>query len=148
MGTKTHNSRGKIFMIYLILVSLSLLGLILPFKPLFRITSPSSTLRIDLPSPQVNKNPKWLRLIRNCLPEKRIQVGFLNIDEKERESYEARGPLVLKNIHVPLDHIPKNVTWKSDVVLLEQFGEGPFLNEISIYFPLPALPSKKNRGVS
>jgi len=113
MGTKTHNSRGKIFMIYLILVSLSLLGLILPFKPLFRITSPSSTLRIDLPSPQVNKNPKWLRLIRNYLPEKRIQVGFLNIDEKERESYEARGPLVLKNIHVPLDHIPKNVTWKS-----------------------------------
>lgn len=103
-------------MIYLILTSLSLLvlGLILSFKPLLRIRSPSSTLRIDdLPPPQVNKNPKWFRIIRNYLPENRIQVGFLNIDQKERERYEARGPLILKNIHVPLDPIPKNVTWKS-----------------------------------
>ncbi|XP_010511230.1 PREDICTED: putative UDP-glucuronate:xylan alpha-glucuronosyltransferase 4 isoform X2 [Camelina sativa] len=113
MGTKTHNSRGKIFMIYLILISLSLFGLILPFKPLLRITSSSSTLQINLPSPQVNKNPKWLRLIRDYLPEKKIRVGFLNIDEKERESYEARGPLILKNVYVSLDPIPENVTWKS-----------------------------------
>ncbi|KAL1188124.1 putative UDP-glucuronate:xylan alpha-glucuronosyltransferase 4 [Cardamine amara subsp. amara] len=114
MGTKTHNSRGEIFIIYLILISLSLLGLILPFKPLLQITSPSSsTLQIDLPSPHVKKNPKWLSLVRNYLPEKKIRVGFLNFDKKERESYEARGPLILKSIHVSLDPIPENVTWKS-----------------------------------
>ncbi|ESQ29760.1 hypothetical protein EUTSA_v10024070mg [Eutrema salsugineum] len=117
MGAKPQNSRGKIFMVYLIIISLSLLGLILAFKPLFLIdeiiNSPSSDLRIDLPSPQVNRNPRWLRLVRNYLPEKRIRVGYLNLDEQERESYEASGPLILKNVHVSLDPIPANVTWKS-----------------------------------
>lgn len=117
MGSKTQNSRGKIFMVYLILISFSLLGLILAFKPLFVlnqiITSPSSDLRIDLPSPQVNNNPRWLRLVRNYLPEKRIRVGFLNIDEQDREIYEASGPLILKNVHVSLDPLPESLTWKS-----------------------------------
>ncbi|CAH2047091.1 unnamed protein product [Thlaspi arvense] len=118
MGLKTQNSRGKFFMVYLILISLSVLGLILAFKPLFLlnqiITSPSSDLRIDLPSPQVHShNPRWLRLIRDYLPEKQIRVGFLNIKEQERESFEASGPLTLKNVHISLDPLPENVTWKS-----------------------------------
>ncbi|KFK35602.1 hypothetical protein AALP_AA4G012800 [Arabis alpina] len=114
MGTKPQNTRGKFCIVYLILISLSFLGLILAIKPVFhlkQITSPSS--RIDLPSPQVNKNPRWLRVVRKYLPEKRIRVGFLNIDEQERESFEARGPLILGNVHVSLDPLPVNVTWKS-----------------------------------
>ncbi|CAN8241424.1 unnamed protein product [Cochlearia groenlandica] len=117
MGSKTQTSRGKTFIVYLIPFSLSLLVLVLAFKPLFllnQITSPSSDLRINLESPQINNNnPRWLGLVRGYLPGKRIRVGYLNIDKLERESYEASGPLILKNIHVSLDSLPVNITWES-----------------------------------
>ncbi|CAN6857793.1 unnamed protein product [Brassica oleracea] len=118
MGAKTQNSRGKIFMVYLILISLSLVGLIVSFKPFSIsnqiVTSPSSSdIRIDLPAPVVSKNPRWLRLVRDYLPAKKLRVGFLNIEEQERESFEANGPSILENIHVSLDPLPESLTWNS-----------------------------------
>lgn len=118
MGAKTQNSRGKIFMVYLILISLSLVGLIVSFKPFSIsnqiVTSPSSSdIRIDLPAPVVSKNPRWLRLVRDYLPAKKLRIGFLNIEEQERESFEANGPSILENVHVSLDPLPENLTWNS-----------------------------------
>ncbi|KAL1192942.1 putative UDP-glucuronate:xylan alpha-glucuronosyltransferase 5 [Cardamine amara subsp. amara] len=118
MGAKNKSSSRRIFMFYLILISLSFWGLLLTFKPLFllnpMITSPSIIeIRYSLPAP-VNRDPRWLQLIRNYLPDqKKIRVGFLNIAENERESYEASGPSILENVHVSLDPLPNNLTWKS-----------------------------------
>lgn len=118
MGAKLNNSSRRIFMFYLILISLSFLGLVLTFKPLFllnpMISSPSTIeIRYSLSVP-VNRNPRWLRLIKNYLPDqKKIRVGLLNIAENERESYEATGPSILETVHVSIDPLPKNLTWKS-----------------------------------
>ena len=100
------------------LTSLSFLGLVLTFKHLFilnlMISSPSIIeIHYSLPAP-VNGTPRWLRLIRNYLPDqKKIRVGLLNIAENERESYEATGTRILENVHVLLDPLPKNLTWES-----------------------------------
>ncbi|CAH8251638.1 unnamed protein product [Arabidopsis lyrata] len=77
------------------------------------IKSPSIVeIRYSLPEP-VNRHPIWLRLIRNYLPdEKKIRVGLLNIAVNERESYEASGTSILKNVHVSLDPLPNNLTWE------------------------------------
>ncbi|KAG2256638.1 hypothetical protein Bca52824_075932 [Brassica carinata] len=89
------------------------------FKPLFllnpMITSPSIIeIHYSLPVVPVNRNPRWLRLIKNFLPDqKKIRVGLLNIAENERESYEATGTSILENVHVLLDPLPKNLTWES-----------------------------------
>ncbi|XP_010458168.1 PREDICTED: putative UDP-glucuronate:xylan alpha-glucuronosyltransferase 5 [Camelina sativa] len=121
MGAKNQSSSRRFFIFYLIVISLSFLGLLLNFKPLFllnpMISSPSLVeIRYSLPEPINRKvrNPRWLRLIRNYLPDqKKIRVGLLNIAENERESYEARGTSILENIHVSLDPLLKNLTWKS-----------------------------------
>lgn len=102
-------------MFYLILISLSFLGLLLNFKPLFllnpMISSPSL---VEIRYTPVNRDPRWLRLIRNYFPDQnKIRVGLLNIAENERESYEASGTSISENIHVSLDPLPKNLTWKS-----------------------------------
>uniref|UniRef100_A0A1J3CZG7 Hexosyltransferase n=1 Tax=Noccaea caerulescens TaxID=107243 RepID=A0A1J3CZG7_NOCCA len=118
MGAKHNNSSRRFFMFYLILISVSFSGLVLTFKPLFllnpMISSPSIIeISYSLPSP-VNRNPRWLRLIRNYLPDqKKIRVGLLNIAENERESYEASGTSIMENVHVSLDPLPENLTWKS-----------------------------------
>ncbi|AAB70408.1 F7G19.14 [Arabidopsis thaliana] len=118
MGAKSKSSSTRFFMFYLILISLSFLGLLLNFKPLFllnpMIASPSIVeIRYSLPEP-VKRTPIWLRLIRNYLPdEKKIRVGLLNIAENERESYEASGTSILENVHVSLDPLPNNLTWTS-----------------------------------
>ncbi|KAF2589082.1 hypothetical protein F2Q70_00039830 [Brassica cretica] len=79
------------------------------------ITSPSIIeIHYSLPMVAVNRNPRWLRLIKNYLPDKKkIRVGLLNIAENERESYEATGTSILENVHVLLDPLPKNLTWES-----------------------------------
>ncbi|KAL0697480.1 hypothetical protein Bca4012_053602 [Brassica carinata] len=79
------------------------------------INSPSIIeIHYSLPVVPVNRNPRWLRLIRNYLPDqKKIRVGLLNIAENERESYEATGTSILENVHVLLDPLPKNLTWES-----------------------------------
>ncbi|KAL0651060.1 hypothetical protein Bca4012_093751 [Brassica carinata] len=79
------------------------------------ITSPSIIeIHYSLPVVPVNRNPRWLRLIKNFLPDqKKIRVGLLNIAENERESYEATGTSILENVHVLLDPLPKNLTWES-----------------------------------
>lgn len=115
MGAKNKSSSRRFFMFYLILISLSFLGLLLNFKPLFllnpMISSPSL---VEIRYTPVNRDPRWLRLIRNYIPDqKKIRVGLLNIAENERESYEASGTSILENIHVSLDPLPKNLTWKS-----------------------------------
>ncbi|XP_013603839.1 PREDICTED: putative UDP-glucuronate:xylan alpha-glucuronosyltransferase 5 isoform X1 [Brassica oleracea var. oleracea] len=119
MKLKNKNSSKRFFMFYLMLTSLSFLGLVLRFKPLFlfnpMITSPSIIeIHYSLPVVPVNRNPRWLRLIKNYLPDqKKIRVGLLNIAENERESYEATGTSILENVHVLLDPLPKNLTWEN-----------------------------------
>ncbi|KAG2260086.1 hypothetical protein Bca52824_079380 [Brassica carinata] len=77
------------------------------------ISSPSIVeIRYSLPT-KVNRNPRWFGLIKNHLPEKNIRVGLLNIEENERESYEATGTSILETMHVTLDPLPKNLTWES-----------------------------------
>ncbi|CAN8305814.1 unnamed protein product [Cochlearia groenlandica] len=120
MGAKNKNSPSRrFFMFYLILVSFSFLGLVLTFKTLFllnpMITSKSIIeIRYTLPAP-VNRNPRWLRLIKNYLPDHtKIRVGLLNIQENEQDSYVASGESsIIENIHVALEPLPKNLTWKS-----------------------------------
>ncbi|XP_024009076.1 putative UDP-glucuronate:xylan alpha-glucuronosyltransferase 5 isoform X2 [Eutrema salsugineum] len=118
MGAKNNSSTRKIFIFYLILMTFSFLGLVLMFKPLVllnpMISSPSIIeIRYTSPAPVLNRNPRWLRLIRKHLPDRKIRVGLLNIAENELESYEAIGPSILKNVHVILDPLPKDLTWKS-----------------------------------
>ncbi|KAG2260084.1 hypothetical protein Bca52824_079378 [Brassica carinata] len=77
------------------------------------ISSPSIVeIRYSLPT-SVNRNPRWFQLIKNHLPEKKIRVGLLNIEENELESYEATGTSILENVHVTLAPLPKNLTWES-----------------------------------
>nr|VDD59270.1 unnamed protein product [Brassica oleracea] len=117
MGLKNKKKSRRILMFYLTLMSFSFLGLVVTFKPLFllnpMISSPSIVeIRYSLPTP-VNLNPRWFRLIKNHLQEKKIRVGLLNIEENERESYEATGTSILETMHVTLDPLPKNLTWES-----------------------------------
>ncbi|XP_010549836.1 PREDICTED: putative UDP-glucuronate:xylan alpha-glucuronosyltransferase 5 [Tarenaya hassleriana] len=112
MGAKPNQ---KLFITYLILISSSLLVLVLTFKPLTLLSQINSPAKITgLPSPPVTKNPKWLRLVGDFLPEKkRIRVGLLNVAENELESYEALGPSISETVHVPLVPLPENLTWSN-----------------------------------
>ncbi|CAN7096832.1 unnamed protein product [Brassica rapa subsp. narinosa] len=117
MGLKNKKKSRRILMFYLTLMSFSFLGLVVTFKPLFllnpMINSPSIVeIRYSLPT-EVNRNPRWFGLIKNHLQEKKIRVGLLNIEENERESYEATGTSILETVHVTLDPLPKNLTWES-----------------------------------